>query len=117
MEMPSFYNKLDAIVVPSRTRSNWKEQFGRVIIEAMACGVPVIGSDSAAIPEVVGDDGLIFPEGQVEALAACLQHLIDDSKLRRILGERGRTRVLRQYTQAQVAAQTVKVYHEMLSAT
>ena len=43
--------------MPSRTLPNWKEQFGRVIIEAMACGVPVVGSDSGAIPDVIGDAG------------------------------------------------------------
>ena len=50
-------------MLPSLTRPNWKEQFGRVLIEAMASGVPVIGSDSGAIPDVIGQAGLIFPEG------------------------------------------------------
>ena len=44
--MPDFYRSLDLLALPSRTRPNWKEQFGRVLIEAMACGVPVLGSDS-----------------------------------------------------------------------
>ena len=60
---------IDVLVLPSRTTPVWKEQFGRVLIEAMACGVPVVGSNSGAIPEVVGEAGLIFPEGDAAALA------------------------------------------------
>jgi len=102
------------LVVPSRTRPNWKEQFGRVIVEAMACGVPVIGSSSGAIPDVIGDAGLIVPEGDRAALAGALRGLMSDPDRRRDLAERGRARVLARYTQAQVAAQTVDVYRSML---
>ena len=58
-DLPAFMNALDVFVLPSETRSNWREQFGRVIVEAMSCGVPVIGSDSGEIPTVLGDAGLI----------------------------------------------------------
>jgi glycosyltransferase involved in cell wall biosynthesis len=85
--------ELDALVLPSRTTSVWKEQFGRVIVEAMACQTPVIGSDSGAIPEVIGDAGLIFPEGDAHALGNCLRRLIESPDLRRELGERGHARV------------------------
>ncbi len=113
--MPTFYRELDALVIPSRTLPNWKEQFGRVIIEAMACGVPVIGSDSGAIPDVIGDSGLIFPEDDDEALADRLQMLMQDEALRQELAVCGRARVLDKFTHAQVAAQTVGVYRMMLS--
>jgi glycosyltransferase involved in cell wall biosynthesis len=114
VRMPGYYQGLDALVVPSLTRRNWKEQFGRVIVEAMACGVPVIGSSSGAIPDVVGDAGLIVPEGDVRALADGLRRLTHDADLRRRMAEQGRQRVLAQYTQAQIAAQTVAVYRQML---
>ena len=114
-QMPAYYRQLDALVVPSRTRSNWKEQFGRVIVEAMACGVPVIGSDSGEIPHVIGDAGLIFPEGQVGVLRAHLARLLGDPNLRAELARRGRERVLGRFTQAQVAAQTYRVYQSILS--
>ncbi len=113
IRMPGFYQGIDALAVPSLTRENWKEQFGRVIIEAMACGVPVIGSDSGAIPEVIGDAGLVVPEGDVAALSSGLRRLMHDPALRRELAEKGRQRVLAQYTQAQVAAQTVAAYRAM----
>ena len=75
-EMPQFYNSLDILVVPSLTQPNWKEQFGRVIMEAMACGVPVIGSDSGEIPNVIGDAGVIVPENDPAALTRALADLI-----------------------------------------
>jgi glycosyltransferase involved in cell wall biosynthesis len=115
-QMPAYYHQLDALVVPSRTRPNWKEQFGRVIVEAMACGVPVIGSDSGEIPNVIGDAGLIFPEDRVEVLRAHLARLLGDPSLQEELARRGRERVLARYTQAQVAAQTYRAYRAVLGS-
>ena len=113
LRLPAFYRELDVLVLPSRSRSNWVEQFGRVLIEAMACGVPVIGSDCGEIPKVVGDAGLIFPEGDRQALQECLMRLMRDPNLWADLARRGRERVLAHFTQAQVAAQTVAVYRKM----
>lgn len=114
-QMPAFLPQLDALVLPSRTRPNWKEQFGRVLVEAMACGVPVIGSDSGELPNVIGDAGLIFPEDDVEALAAHLRSLGADAALRARLAARGRERALRQFTQQSVAEQTAAVYRAVLA--
>lgn len=115
MQIQAYLNELDVLVLPSRTCSNWKEQFGRVLIEAMACGVPVVGSTCGEIPQVVGDAGLIFPEGDVDALRSILLRLQRDDGLRRDLSTRGRARVLAHYTQEQVAAQTVAVYRQMMN--
>ncbi len=112
--MPAFYRELDALVVPSKTLPNWKEQFGRVIVEAMGCGVPVIGSDSGAIPDVMGDRGLLFPEGDIAALADRLRAVMSDPVLREQLAVRGREYALERFTHAQVASQTVAVYRAML---
>lgn len=114
-QMPDYYHQLDALVLPSRTRPNWKEQFGRVLVEAMACGIPVIGSDSGEIPHVIGDAGLVFPEGQVEILRAHLSRLLGDLELRADLARRGRERVLARFTQEQVASQTYQVYRALLA--
>jgi glycosyltransferase involved in cell wall biosynthesis len=114
MQMPAYLTGLDALVLPSRTRPNWKEQFGRVLVEAMACGVPVIGSTCGEIPQVIGDAGLIFPEDDVETLRAALLRLQRDDSLRRDLARRGRARVLANYTQKQVARATVEVYRQMM---
>lgn len=111
--MPDFYRSLDLLVLPSRTMPNWKEQFGRVLVEAMACGVPVIGSDSGEIPHVIGDAGLIFPEGNVAALTQRLQQLLENPAERQRLGVTGRQRVLQHFTMQQIAAQTVQVYERL----
>ncbi len=111
--MPDFYRSLHVLALPSRTLPNWKEQFGRVLVEAMACETPVIGSDSGEIPHVIADAGLIFPEGDSEALAARLRQLQASPALRRELGARGRARVLRNFTQAQIARATADVYRQM----
>jgi glycosyltransferase involved in cell wall biosynthesis len=114
-QMPDYYNQLDALVVPSLTRPNWKEQFGRVLIEAMACGVPVVGSDSGEIPNVIDEAGLVFAEGDERALRARLSQLMADAALREELARKGRERVLAHYTQAQVAAKTYHVYRELMA--
>ncbi len=109
-EMPGFYRSLDLLVLPSRTRPNWKEQFGRVLIEAMASGVPVIGSSSGEIPNVIGDAGLVFPEGDIESLRSQLQRLMQDRAARNHLAEAGRQRVLDHYTMEEIARRTVAAY-------
>ena len=114
VEMPAYLHRLHALALPSLTQPNWKEQFGRVLIEAMASGVPVLGSDSGEIPHVIGDAGLVFPEGDVDALRTALTRLRDDAALREQLSDKGRARVLAQFTQAQIAARTYQVYREML---
>ncbi len=113
-QMPAFYSSLDILVLPSRTRPNWKEQFGRALIEAMACGVVVIGSDSGEIPNVIGDAGLVFPEGQAAHLRALLEQLAADAGLYAELVERGRRRVLAHYTQAAIAGRTYQAYSAVL---
>lgn len=109
-DLPPVMNALDVLLLPSRTVPTWKEQFGRVIIEAQACGTPVIGSDSGAIPEVVAEGGLIFPEGDVQALAAAILRLKSNPSEARQLGEEGRRQVEARYTWARVAAQMHGIY-------
>ncbi len=71
-DVPNYMQALDILVLPSRRKGMWAEQFGRVLVEAMAAGKIVIGSSSGAIPEVIGDGGFIFPENDSNALADCL---------------------------------------------
>jgi glycosyltransferase involved in cell wall biosynthesis len=112
-EVPAAMAALDALALPSRTTPSWKEQFGRVLIEAMSCGVPVIGSSSGEIPHVIGGDGLTFPEGDVAALRERIARLVAEPQLRAALARRGRERVLAAYTQAAVAKRHVEVYRAM----
>jgi glycosyltransferase involved in cell wall biosynthesis len=114
-QMAAYLRRLDILVLPSLTTRRWKEQFGRALIEAMACERVVVGSDSGEIPHVIGDAGLIFPEGDTAALRERLARLMADADLRRQLGRAGRARVLAHYTQEQIAAQTTAVYREMMA--
>jgi glycosyltransferase involved in cell wall biosynthesis len=91
-ELVKYLNCMDVLVLPSLTTPEWKEQYGRVLAEAMACGVPVIGSDSGAIPEVISPAGLIVPEGDASALAAALQKLLGNDQLRADLKSLARQR-------------------------
>jgi glycosyltransferase involved in cell wall biosynthesis len=114
-EVSSYMNCLDVMVLPSRTVPPYfKEQFGHVLIEAMACETPVIGSDSGEIPNVIGDAGLIFCEGDVQGLAEKLQLLMDDLPLRTKLAAKGRQRVLAKYTDRHIAEEIYQIYQEML---
>ena len=113
-QMAAYLQQMDALVLSSRTLPNWKEQFGRILVEAMACEVAVIGSDSGEIPHVIGDAGLVFPENDEDALQTHLLRLMQSPELRDELGRNGRARVLERYTQSQIAAQTVAVYRDMI---
>lgn len=113
-QVPALLNELDVLVLPSRTQPNWKEQFGRVLVEAMACEVPVIGSDSGEIPNVIGEAGLTFAEGDVAALSALIRRVTEDAALAAELGRAGRQRVLSLYTQQRVAQQTYQLYRRIL---
>lgn len=112
--VPAALRALDVLVLPSRTTRNWKEQFGRVLIEAMSCAVPVVGSSCGEIPRVIGEAGLVYPEGEVAALAEALARLAHDAALRQALARRGRERVLAHFTQAAIARRHVAVYQAML---
>ena len=67
--LAAFYDGLDVLAVPSLTTPTWVEQFGRVAVEAMAAGVPVVASDSGALPDVVAEAGLLVPPGDATARA------------------------------------------------
>src|SRR6478736_2010041 len=87
--LPDFYRSLDVLVVPSLTTPSWVEQFGRVALEAMACGIPVVVSDSGALPEVVGDAALIVAEGDVAELAKAISEVVHDTDVARRLRAAG----------------------------
>jgi len=114
--MPEVYRGFDVLVGPSLTTPRWKEQFGRMFVEAMACGVPVIGSNSGEIPRVIGESGLIVPENDSAALKEAIKHLYHDPAGRARLGAAGRQRVLDHFTQAAVGARTAEAYRRVVSA-
>ena len=115
-ELPPVMNAVDALALPSRTTATWKEQFGRVIIEAQACETPVLGSDSGAIPDVIGAGGLIFPERDPAGLASAVMELRKAPERARTLGRIGRGQTEERYTWRRVAERMRDVYGEVMDA-
>jgi glycosyltransferase involved in cell wall biosynthesis len=121
-QVVNYINLMNTLVLPSETTYQvktltavgWKEQFGHVLIEAMACQIPVIGSDSGEIPFVIADTGLIFPEKDGEALAKSIQTLLDNPSFAQELGQRGYQRVMTNYTNKALAQKQLDFYQQLL---
>jgi glycosyltransferase involved in cell wall biosynthesis len=114
--MPAFLRSLDILVLPSISiLPLHREQFGRVLVEAMAAGVAVIGSSSGAIPEVIGSAGLVVPERDPGALAAAIDRLLGDANQRQALIDRGRQRVQERFAWPVIAAQTRDLFRAALA--
>ena len=107
--------RFDILVLPSRSDPRWKEQFGVVLVEAMRSSVPIVGSDCGAIPEVVGNAGIIFPEGDAAALKEAIQHLMADKFLRLELGRHGHARFVEMYSASAFAKRLYEFSGTMLS--
>ena len=88
-DVPVWLNAMTVLCAPSQTTAAWREQFGRMLIEAMACGVPVVASDSGEMPSVVGDAGVVIGERDVTAWSAAIDRLLDDDALRTAHGASG----------------------------
>jgi glycosyltransferase involved in cell wall biosynthesis len=111
-QVPALLRDLDIAVLPSTCM----EQFGRVLIEAMACGVPVVGSDAGSIPWVIGDSGMIFRNGNHHDLTGALTALGRDQGLRQRLGVSGRARVLKEFSYDVVGRSTLAVWEQMMGS-
>jgi glycosyltransferase involved in cell wall biosynthesis/GT2 family glycosyltransferase len=107
--LPDFYRGLDVLAVPSLPTPGWLEQFGRVAVEAMACGVPVVASDTGALPDVVGAAGVLVAPDDPEALATALKSVLEDDTTRRELAARGRQRA-QQASWSEVARSYLAMY-------
>jgi L-malate glycosyltransferase len=112
---------MDTLVLPSEatdafktlTAAGWQEQFGHVLIEAMAAQVPVIGSDSGEIPNVIGEAGLVFAEGSPAELRGRLTQLMDHPILRQSLAEHGYQRAMAKYTNRALAKELLGFYRSL----
>lgn len=113
-DVPQWLSAMDVLAAPSQTTSKWREQFGRMLIEAFACGVPVVASDSGEIPHVVGDAGVLVAERNATAWTSALARLLQDAALRRDLSVRGRQRALTTYDWPIVARQHTRFFKQII---
>lgn len=112
-EVARYLQAMDCFVLGSKTRDHWIDTFPRSIVEAMACGVPVIGSNSGAIPFQIQDAGLIFSESDVAELRKRLRWLAADDSLRERLAERGRERSIERFGQRALADNFYKILQQI----
>jgi glycosyltransferase involved in cell wall biosynthesis len=115
-DVPKWLNALDVLCAPSRTTDAWREQFGRMLIEAFACGVPVVASDSGEIPHVVADAGLIVPESDEARWVQTLEDLLADPVRRAALAQRGRARAVGVYDWSVIARDHTAFFNEVIDA-
>ncbi|MEH2160648.1 MAG: glycosyltransferase family 4 protein [Nostoc sp.] len=113
-EVTQYLNAMDILVAPSQTVSNWREQFGRMLIEAFACGVPVIGSDSGEIPYVIQDAGLVVDEKDDASWVTAISGLLNSPSRRQELAQKGLERAHTLYTWSSVAKQHLQFFTELL---
>lgn len=92
------------------------EGFGLPPLEAMACGIPVVTSNTTSLPEVVGDAGLAVPPADTEQVAAAISRVLDDPELATALGARGRARA-RLFSWDDAARQTLEIYRNVVKAS
>ena len=112
-EVPQYLSAMDLLVVPSLSTRHWKEQFGRIIIEAWGCLVPVIGSSSGHIPGLIGPAGLVFEEGDILDMRYKIKQVKKNIRLRLQLIERGKIRLKDNYTWEKVAEKIYKSYQSL----
>jgi L-malate glycosyltransferase len=121
-EVPHYINLMSTLLLPSETTyafktmtaAGWKEQFGHVLIEAMGSHVPVIGSDSGEIPNVIGEAGLVFPEGDAVELRDRLRQLMDNPERVQMYGQRGYEKAMQHYTNRALAEAQLDFYEALM---
>lgn len=111
-ELTRQLERMAVLAVPSRTTPRWKEQFGRVVAEGMAAGIPVVAYASGALPETIGDAGVLVPEGDQTSLVRAIEAVLADPD---DLAERGRARARERYSWDAVARQLHDLYAEVLA--
>ncbi|MCX7723682.1 MAG: glycosyltransferase family 4 protein [Thermodesulfovibrio sp.] len=106
-EIQNFYQLSDIFVLPSTLKVDIQEQFPYVVLEALSCGKPVIGSDVGGIPEAIGDAGIICPPGDYIKLSEAIRILVEDERLRIDMSKLARKRA-EEYFSCEV--NSVKLY-------
>jgi phosphatidylinositol alpha-1,6-mannosyltransferase len=113
-DVPRWLNAMSVLCAPSRTTAAWREQFGRMLIEAMACGVPVIASNCGEMPAVLGTAGLVVGERDVAAWAAAIDRLLGSAAVRADYAASGRARAVSAFAWPVVARAHLAFFEALL---
>jgi glycosyltransferase involved in cell wall biosynthesis len=113
-QVPAYLNAMDLLCAPSQTTPRWREQFGRMVAEAFACGVPCVGSDSGEIPHVIGDAGVVVGERDEDGWVRAAADLLKDAGRRRELAARGLERARTEYAWPVVARRYLDFFERVL---
>jgi glycosyltransferase involved in cell wall biosynthesis len=116
-ELDELWPTLDCVALPARTTQRWVEAVGTSLLDAMGYGIPVVGSSSGAIPEIIGEAGLVVPEDDPAALGDALERVAGEPALRDRLGAEGRRRVVEHYAEAAVARDTLAFWRQIRGPT
>lgn len=113
-DVPEYLRAMDLLCAPSRTRAHWQEQFGRMLIEAMACGVPVLASASGEIPHVVADAGVLIPEDDLVQWTETIDRLLANAERRREMAACGLARARAEFSWPVIARRHLDFFTEVL---
>lgn len=113
-EMPNVYQEADIFCLPSKRMKTWEEQYGMVLIEAMASGLPVVSTKSGAIPEVVGDAGMLVTESRPNKLEEVVKRLIEDEDLRQKISMNSEERAIKLFDSRKTAVILDRIYTRVI---
>lgn len=115
--LDSVWPTLDCVVLPARTTARWVEPVGQALLDAMAQGLPVVGTESGVLPEIIGDAGIVVGEDDPDVLGLALERLqkMPDEQAR--LGAAGRRRVMAEYVDDAIARKTLGFWRRVTGAT
>jgi glycosyltransferase involved in cell wall biosynthesis len=113
--VPRYLNAFDVLCAPSRATAHWREQFGRMLIEGMSCGVPVIAANTGEIPHVVGDAGVLVESERPDVWSRAIQVAVRDTEQRQKMSSRGLARVRERFAWPIVARQHLDFFECLVS--
>lgn len=113
-EVADFMRTLDVFALPSRITENWVEHDAHSAVEAMACGIPVVGSTSGVIPEIIDNIGITFEAGNVQDLSNSLYEVLSSEIIRDEMGRTGVESVHANYNHDQIASETICLWRRVI---
>lgn len=113
-EMPAWLHRTDLLVLPSRPRKDWREQFGMIALEALAAGSPVIASRTPGMEEMLGDAAVLFEPTNVVQLRDCIEHLMLSPEVRQQLSDTGQTRAAEYFDLNRNARKLLALYEQLM---